>query len=115
MRNYLENLSIKNKMLAIILLVSLLTLGIGFSYITINYIGNYKAEIINITTVNARLVSEYCVAPLSFYDNDGTKEILKKAKSMQSIVTVAVFDTQYKLLTSLENLDTTKAHTHLLS
>lgn len=115
MRNYLENLSIKNKMLAIILLVSLLTLGVGFSYITINYIGNYKAEIINITTVNARLVSEYCVAPLSFYDNDGTKEILKKAKSMQSIVTVAVFDNQYKLLTSLENLDTTKAHTHLLS
>ena len=114
MRNYLENLSIKNKMLAIILLVSLLTLGVGFSYITINYIDNYKTEIINITTVNARLVSEYCVAPLSFYDNEGTKEILKKAKSMESIHTVAVFDNKNNVLISLENLDTNKARRHLM-
>ena len=46
MRNYLENLSIKNKMLTIILLVSLLTLGVGFSYIIINYIEKSELSLI---------------------------------------------------------------------
>ena len=88
----LQNISIKNKLIILILLVSLLALGTGFTIFIINDINTFEEERINNTVVNAKLIGEYCVSPLAFQDKAGATEILAKLKAIPSITNGFLYD-----------------------
>jgi signal transduction histidine kinase len=87
-----RNLSIKSKIVSIILLVSITTLAIGFTIISINDIISFRKELLNNTLVNTRLIGEYCIAPLTFDDNTGAESILSKLETMPYIESGTIYD-----------------------
>ena len=87
-----NNLSIKNKLIGIIFLVSMLAIVTGFTFIIIKDIKSFKTNMVDNTTVNAKLIGEYCVTPLAFQDNAGAEEILGRLETIPSIMNGYVYD-----------------------
>ncbi|MDX9695892.1 MAG: histidine kinase dimerization/phospho-acceptor domain-containing protein, partial [Bacteroidales bacterium] len=87
-----KNISIKTKLISIILLVSITTLVIGVSIISINNIASFKNDLLNNSLMNTRLIGEYCIAPLTFDDNAGVESILSKLETLPYIESGAVYD-----------------------
>ena len=88
----LRKISIKNKLISIILLVSIASLGIGFTIISISDIISFRKELLTNTLMNTRLIGEYCIAPLTFDDNTGAEGILSKLETMPYIESGVMYD-----------------------
>ena len=82
--NYFKNLSVKAKLIGIVLGISLFSTSICFTYLIVKEIQRIKKDMINNAIINAKLIGEYCVTPLTFYDKNGAKEILEKLNSIPS-------------------------------
>lgn len=63
---FFKNLSIKNKLVFIVLLVSILAILIGFTYVIIQDISIFKQDLIISTEMTARAVGDRCSAGLRF-------------------------------------------------
>jgi PAS domain S-box-containing protein len=87
-----QNLSIRNKLIGIILLVTILALGRGFTFVTINDLKSFKKDMKNHTVVTAQVIGDYCVSPLIFGDNTGAEQIVAKLAAIPSIVNAIVYD-----------------------
>ena len=87
-----KNISIKSKLISIILLVTITTLIIGITIIVINNIVSFRNELLNNTLMNTKLIGEYCIAPLTFDDNAGAESILSKLETIPYIESGAVYD-----------------------
>lgn len=96
----LYNLSIRNKLIGITLLVTILALGIGFTLVIVSNIKSFKADMKNNTIVTAQVVGEYCVSPLVFEDSAGAEQILAKLADVPSIIRVRVYDSKGELFVS---------------
>jgi PAS domain S-box-containing protein len=94
------NLSIRNKLIGIILLVTILALGIGFTLVIVSNIKSFKEDMKNNTIVTAQVVGEYCVSPLVFEDSAGAEQILAKLADVPSITRANVYDTNGELFVS---------------
>ncbi|OFX83561.1 MAG: hypothetical protein A2W99_15100 [Bacteroidetes bacterium GWF2_33_16] len=90
--NLFKNLSIKTKIISVVLLVSLTTLAVSFTIISIGDIISFRKELLNNTLMNTRLIGEYCIAPLTFDDNTGAESILSKLETMPYIESGAIYD-----------------------
>ena len=88
----LETLSIKNKLIGIVLLVSFFAVGTGFTVVIINDLRTFKQDMVNSTVMNARLIGEYCVTPLAFDDKRGAEGILKKLQTVPNIMNGYLYD-----------------------
>jgi len=89
---FFQNFSIKSKLIGIILLVTVLSLGVAFTLVIINNIKTFKKDMVNNTFVNASLFGEYCVTPMAFQDEEGAAEILQKLEAIPSIMNGYVYD-----------------------
>ncbi|UCE39068.1 MAG: PAS domain-containing protein, partial [Thermoplasmata archaeon] len=87
------NLSIRNKLIGIILLVTILALGLGFTLVIVSDIKSFKEDMKSQTVVTAQVVGEYCVSPLVFEDNAGAEQILAKLADVPAIIRAKVYDT----------------------
>lgn len=87
-----QNISIKNKIVGIILLICSVTLIIGFTIIGINDINSLKKNLLANAILNTQLVGDYSVASLTFDDNEGAEEILSKLKSLPNFMSGAIYD-----------------------
>ncbi|MDP8206155.1 MAG: ATP-binding protein [Candidatus Electryonea clarkiae] len=108
--NPFNSFSIKNKLIAIILTVTFLTTGIGFALVVINEINHMKEDLIEKSNLTAKMMGEYCVAPIVFNDVDGIQEILKKINSLPNVITASVYDVNGALMTSYRKNDDLKIH-----
>lgn len=90
--SFLTNLSIKNKLVGIILLTTIAAIGLGITLVIIYTIQTYKDDMKNNTIVNAKLIGDYCVTPLSFEDSDGAEEILERLATLPYIVNGCVYN-----------------------
>lgn len=95
--NLFRNLSIKLKLILIIQIVSLFSLLIGFSYMIIRNIADYKEDMINNAIINANLIGEYCAVPLAFDLSANAVETLQKLKGIPSIEAGIVYNTGNKI------------------
>jgi len=91
------NLSIRNKLIGIILFVTILALGIGFTLVIVSNIKSFKEDMKSQTVVTAQVIGEYCVSPLVFKDSAGAEQILAKLSDVPSIVKAKVYDTNGEL------------------
>src|SRR6056297_636298 len=87
-----QNISIKNKIVGIILLICSVTLIIGFTIIGINDINSLKKNLLANAILNTQLVGDYSVASLTFDDNEGAEEILSKLESLPNFMSGAIYD-----------------------
>ena len=66
MMKLLRNLSIKNKLVLIVLLVSIPAIVIGFTFVIIQDVKIFKQDLVDVTKMTARTVGEFCSTALSF-------------------------------------------------
>ncbi len=98
--NFFYKISIKNKLIGIILSVTLSSLALGFTVVIINDTATFKKDMMNNIVMEARLVSEYCISALAFQDREGAADILKKLKSNPKIIYGFLYDKNEKLFAS---------------
>ncbi len=91
---------IKYKIILIVLITSVITISIG-QLIGLYYnISNSEDRLTERTKIYARLIGEYCVAPLTFNDISGVDDILVKLQSQPEIEHLLIFNDQNELVTS---------------
>jgi signal transduction histidine kinase len=81
----IKNLSIKHKLIVIVLWVTIPSIVLGFTVIIIHDIIQLRKDLVNNTMLYADLVGEVCVAPLSFKDKKSVKEIIEKIGTIPHI------------------------------
>lgn len=87
-----QHISIKNKIVSVTVLVSSLTLFIGFLIIGLTDIKSLKQEMLLNNLMNTKLIGEYLIAPLTFDDNTGAENILSKLATIPGIKSGALYD-----------------------
>ncbi|HLP14785.1 MAG TPA: PAS domain S-box protein [Bacteroidota bacterium] len=97
-----SNLSIKRKLILIIVAVTTAAIGIGFTIATLNDIGTFRSEMVASTTMHAQLLSEYCITPLIFKDQKEAAKIIGKIATIPSVTTGCVYDDQGRLFASFQ-------------
>ncbi|MGL1900596.1 MAG: response regulator [Fibrobacterales bacterium] len=86
-----RDLSIKRKLVLIIVSISLVTLTLGFSAGIYFNIQNLKANLVNTSKQNARVVASYAEIPLLFDDSDAATNYLKTLKDIPNITECVIF------------------------
>jgi len=94
---YKKTLSIRNKIILIVLFITILLIGLGFTSVIIREIKSIKTDLVNNTKMNAKLIGEYCVTPLAFVNKQGAEEILSKLQSIIIVMNGYLFDENGKL------------------
>ncbi len=87
-----QNISIKNKITSIILIVSTSTLLLGFIIVGLGEIKNLKSEMLLNNLMNTKLIGEYSIAPLTFDDNSGAENVLSKLSTNPNVISAALYD-----------------------
>jgi len=90
--SFFSKMSIKNKIISIVLIVSSLTMMLGLSIIGISDIKKLKTEMLSNALLNTKLVGEYSIAPLTFDDNAGAETILSKISTIPGVMNGALYD-----------------------
>lgn len=88
----MKNLSIKSKLVGVVLLVSTAALVLGFSIVIVGDVNRLKENLVNATLLEAGLVGEFCSFPLSWGDKEGARNVLDNLKVLPEIVQGIVFD-----------------------
>lgn len=96
----LRSLSIRNKLIIIILSVTILSIIVGFSIVIATNIKTFKQEMANAIVLNTKLVGRYCVSPLLFQDKKGVEDNLKELSQIPSVEIGQVYDKNGKLFGS---------------
>ncbi len=94
--NLLRRLSIKNKLIVIILSVTFLAIGIGFSFIILYDVKSYKDDMVEGLRSTAEVIADYCVAPLQMGFHTNADEQLKKFNTMPSVLNARLLDLKWK-------------------
>jgi PAS domain S-box-containing protein len=90
-------MSIKNKLVIIIISASAFTIILGLFVFSIFDIINYKTEMKKNASLNANLVGQYCSAALLFAYQDEANQLLKGLNSMPDIVNACIYDKDNKI------------------
>jgi signal transduction histidine kinase len=96
----IRNLSIRNKLIVLVLLVSIPALVLGFTIVITRDIIQLRQDLVNQTLLNTRLVAEVSIGPLSFYDKRSTEDILELLEIIPNLENGFVYDENGKLYTS---------------
>ena len=103
MKNF-RNLSIKSKLIVIILLVTISVLVIGFGVVIYKNIDNYKKEMMTATSLQAGLTAEYLSYSMEFDDRNEAEKSLytMKAVHFPDVKNAVVYDQKGKVFAALE-------------
>jgi len=93
-----QNLTIKKKLIGIILLVSALSLIIGFSLVVLYELRAAKVKFIDDVRFHAKLTGEYCREALISKDRESLEAALSKFRAIPYITDSVIFDSEGKPL-----------------
>ena len=94
MTKLFNRLSIQNKLVTIVLLITVSALVIGFASVIMIDMRSSKQDLVNSSVIHAKLVSENIVGPMAFSDREGAMELLSRLDSVPSVVNAKIFDAQ---------------------
>jgi PAS domain S-box-containing protein len=97
---FIQDFSVKNKIVTIILLVTYLCTGLGFTFFAIWDINRLKSEIQSNLTLNAKLIGDNCIVPLSFDDKLQATKTLSHLRYFNFIETSYLYDKEGNLFAS---------------
>ncbi len=95
-----RSISIKTKLIMIIVGVSFVIAIAGFLVVFLNHISNLKDDLKNNTVLNAELVGQYCVVPLTFEYIEEANEVLNKLSAIPYIISACVYDENGKIFST---------------
>jgi PAS domain S-box-containing protein len=101
--NYLQKLSIKTKLTLVIISVSLFAIILGFTIISFFNISNLKKDLINQSSLIAKLLAEYSEYALLFDDTKTAVEDLENVKIIPSIKGAELYDANGHFFASYDN------------
>ncbi len=107
-KNYIQDMSIKDKMRLIILVVTFLTITVGFTIIGFWNINRQKTEIQSGLLLNSKLVASYCVAPLTFEDDKQATNVLSQLNKIEIIEHAILIDKNEKVFATYPDTLLTK-------
>ena len=93
---FLLKLSIRNKLILIIVSVTITILIIGVILSGSDYVNKQKEILINQHSLHAQLIGEYCITPMTFGDTKEINEILSKSRTISNIISIRVLDKNLK-------------------
>ncbi len=88
----LENMSIKRKLVGIILVAVLLAVGLGFTTVIVINTRALKQDLVDNVLMNATVISEHCVVPITFEDKKAVFKSLQTLSSVSVIESGTVYD-----------------------
>lgn len=88
---FTKDLSIKNKLIAIIMLVVITAMILIMSFTLVEKINKAETDLANNTILNANLIGEYCVTALYFQRPDAAADALNKLESISYILNAKVY------------------------
>ncbi len=103
--SFFDNLSIKNKLTGIIILITLLTLAGGFTFVILNDIRTFKNDMVNDTKLLAKVTADYSVTDLAFNDKSASEQTLQKLESIEYITYACIYDTSNAVFSELKKSD----------
>ncbi|MDF1551131.1 MAG: CHASE sensor domain-containing protein, partial [Bacteroidales bacterium] len=101
--NFLQKLSIKTKITLIIISVSLVAIIIGFSIFTFFNINNMKKDLVNQSSLIAKLMAEYSEFALLFDDTKSAVQNLENLKTIPYIISAELYNAEGKFFASYNN------------
>ncbi len=81
----IENLSIRNKIIVIVLFVSFVVILTGLAFFAKWDYDRFKTEIKQNLILDAKLIGDYCIVPLTFNDNQQAIQTLARLKYIETI------------------------------
>ena len=90
--NLLHRLTIRQKLIRIILTVTILSIITGFTIEIFSNIKNSRNELKNNTSLDAKLMADYLIPTFLFNDQEGANEILQKLGNIPTILHGATYD-----------------------
>lgn len=96
------DLSIRNKLIGIILLTSAVTVGIGSALIIIHDVRTYKRDMVAAAEVLSDVTGYSIIGELSFGDDTAARDTLSKLHSLPSISNVYVYDSRGRLFVAFD-------------
>lgn len=95
--HFIKDLSIKNKIIGIVLSIVVTAISAGFLFIANWDLTRLKADIRTSLVLDAKLIGDYCVVPLTFGDNKQATEALSRLKFLKSVESGLLFDSNGNL------------------
>ena len=92
--SFLTNLSIRNKLIGIILISTVLSLAAGFAYVITTSIQRFRLELIQTTETVTEAVGNYTALPLAFENPEEGNTSLEPLRALEMVMEVYLFDLQ---------------------
>lgn len=89
---FYNQLSIRQKIISIILAVTIVSVITGFTIEIFSNIKTSRIELNNNITLDAKLTADYLVPTFLFNDQAGAKEILMKLSNIPAVIYGAAYD-----------------------
>ena len=93
----LTNLSIRNKLIGIILVSTVLSLAAGFAYVITTSIQRFREELITTTETVTEAVGNYTALPLAFENPEEAHTSLQPLRALEMVTDVYLFDLKDEL------------------
>lgn len=93
----LRDLSIRNKLIAMTLTIALFSIALGFALVIMNDLKTFRKDMVDSTTLTARIIADYSVVDLDFYDRVASEKTLSKLSSFGNIEYAYLFDARGKI------------------
>ncbi|NCB96768.1 MAG: HAMP domain-containing protein [Bacteroidia bacterium] len=102
-RRLLLNLSIRNKLIVVILMVAISVVLVAFAVLASREFSRTRNLITSSLDINTRLVGDYCIVPLYFGDKKQAVEVLSRLGMLESVEAGYVFDKDGNLFASYKD------------
>jgi signal transduction histidine kinase len=104
--NLFKNISIRNKLVLIQVLTSVLVLGIFATVFILTQVHALKSRKANDVYSVAGVIAQNSIAPLQFQDNDAAEQMLKELESVEPEITYgAIFDANSRVFAAARGKD----------
>ncbi len=90
--NWLNNISVKHKLIGLVIIVTIAVTLAGYSVITLRFAKEQERKFQSNIETNTLLMADYCIGPMSFNDSIETHNILKRIENLPEILSATVFD-----------------------
>ncbi len=106
MVRWMNTLSIKNKLIILVLTVLVPVLTVTFILVIFWGIRDYRSDMKSSARLYARLISDYCITPLAFGDYQGAGEMLMKIRAIPSITEAILYNEHDSVVARYASVET---------
>src|SRR5262245_38963090 len=98
--NLFKDLSIRSKLIWIMFITSVFSLGISFTFVVLRDVKNFKREMVENTMAIAHLIGDFSIVDLTFQDPKASQNTLAILRSIPYIDFACVYQEDGKVFSS---------------